>query len=50
MCGPISLIEFFCFIPDEICNRQYRGWEENQVRNVFLRVLNATPFPKEKSR
>ena len=44
------LIEFFYLIRDEICDRDYREWEEEHVRNTFLQVWNATPFLKEKTR
>ena len=44
------LLEFFYFIRGEICDRIFRSWEENQLRNAFHQVWNATPFPKEKTR
>ena len=44
------LIEPFYLIRDKIYDRDYREWEENEVKNAFLQIWNATPFPKEKTR
>ena len=44
------LPEFFYLIGDEICDRIFRLWEENLLRNVFHQVWNTTPFPREKTR
>ena len=41
------LLEYFHFTRDEICDRIYWSWEENQLRNAFHQVWKATPFPKE---
>ena len=42
-------MQFFNFICEEISDRNSREWEENQVRNVFHQVWNATSFPKVKT-
>ena len=44
------LLEYFYLIRDEIYDRIYQSWEENQLRNAFHQVWNATPLPKEKTR
>ena len=44
------LLDYFDLIWDEIYDRMYRSWEENELRNAFHQVWNATPFPKEKTR
>ena len=43
------LLGFFYLIRDEIYDRMYQSWEENQLRNAFHDVWNATPFPKKKT-
>ena len=43
------LLQFFYLIRDEICNRIFRSWEENQLSHVFHQVWNATPFLKGKT-
>ena len=42
------LLEFFNLMCNEICDRIFRSWEGNQLRNAFHEVWNATPFPKDK--
>ena len=41
------LLEFFYFIRDEMCDRTFPSWKENQLKNAFHHVWNVTPFPKE---
>ena len=43
------LIEFFSFVFGRTHDREHREWEENQLRNAFQQVWNATPFAKEKT-
>ena len=44
------LFDHFHLIRDKIYDRMYQLWEENQLRNAFHQVWNATPFSKEKTR
>ena len=44
------LLKYFDLIRDEICDRIFWTWEEDQLRNVFHQVWNAIPFPKEETR
>ena len=44
------LLDYFYLIRDEIYDRMYQSWEENQLRNAFHQVWSATPFPKGKTR
>ena len=44
------LLDCFYLIRDEIYDRMYQLWDENQLRNVFHQVWNVTPSPKEKTR
>ena len=43
------LLDYFYLIRDGIYDRMYQSWEENQLRNVFHQVWNATPFPRKKT-
>ena len=44
------LLDYFYLVRDEIYDPMYQSWEENQLRNAFHQVWNATPFPREKTR
>ena len=44
------LVNFFSLLRGEICDRIWRSWEENNLRNAFQQIWEATPFPEEKVR
>ena len=43
------LLDYFYLIRDEIYDRMYRSWEENQLSDAFHQVWNVMPFPKKKT-
>ena len=44
------LIKFFCLFLEEAQKPQHPECEDNQLKNAFQQVWNATPFPKRMTR